>query len=103
MGSTEKHNSNGKSFWQPTYQHVATIGKPGGPSGDGFDRGRRVCHQLTGSAALAESRTDVTNDNNAAPMRKIRRSRKRRRRPATIPASLADLERHSVLKPKELV
>jgi hypothetical protein len=67
MGSTEKHNSNGKSFWQPTYQLVATIGQQGGPSEDDFDRGRRVCHLLTGSTALAKSRTDVTNDNDAAP------------------------------------
>ena len=63
MGSTEKHNSNGKSYWQPTYQFVRPIGQPGGPSGDQFDRCRRFCQLSTKSIALAES----ASDKNAAP------------------------------------
>jgi hypothetical protein len=66
MGSTEKYNSYGKKIWLPTYQLVATIGQPGGPSWDDFDRYRRLCHLLTKSIALAVSGADATNDNNAA-------------------------------------
>ena len=55
MGWTEKHNSSGKSFWQPTYQLVATIGQPGGPSWGDFDRCRRLCHLLTRPITPAKS------------------------------------------------
>jgi hypothetical protein len=67
MGSTEKHNSNGKSFWQPTYQLVGTIGQPGGPSGDGFDLCHRICQLVTRSSTPTNPRIELTNDNNAAP------------------------------------
>jgi hypothetical protein len=93
MGSIEKHNTNGKSFWQSTYQIVGTIGQPGGPSGDGFDRYRRLCQLLTKSAALAASRTDATNDNNAA--RDAEEPPESEAPPPTgddTPRSLADLE-----------
>jgi hypothetical protein len=33
MGATEKRNSNGKSFWQPTYQLVGTISVTNGRCG----------------------------------------------------------------------
>jgi hypothetical protein len=94
MGSIEKHNTTtGKSFWQPTYQHVGTIGEPGGPSGDGFDRCRRLCQLLTKSAVPAASRTDATNDNNAA--RDAEEPPESDAPPPTgddTPRSLADLE-----------
>jgi hypothetical protein len=93
MGSTEKYNSNGKKIWLPTYQFVATIGQPGGPSRDDFDRCRRLCQLLTKSAALAASRTDATNDNNAA--RHAEEPPESDAPPPTgddTPRSLADLE-----------
>jgi hypothetical protein len=67
MGSTEKYNSNGKRIWLPTYQLVATIGQPGGPSWDNFDRCRRLCQVLAASIALAKSMADATNGSDAAP------------------------------------
>jgi hypothetical protein len=63
----EKYNSNGKGIWLPTYQLVATIGQPGGPSWDNFDRCGRLCQVLAASIALAKSRTDATNGSDAAP------------------------------------
>jgi hypothetical protein len=68
MGSIEKYNTtNGKSFWQPTYQIVGTIGQPGGPSGDEFDRCRRFCQLSTKLIALPESTSNAASNNNAAP------------------------------------
>jgi hypothetical protein len=80
----EKYNSNGKGIWLPTYQLVATIGQPGGPSWDNFDRCRRLCQLPAASIALAKSRTDATNGSDAAPYAQGPRSQMRRRRPATI-------------------
>ena len=33
IGSVEKRSSKGKIYWRTTYELVATVGKPGGPSG----------------------------------------------------------------------
>jgi hypothetical protein len=49
MGAIEKHASNGKSFWQETYEHVGTVGQPGGPTWDEFDRCQALCRFLTRS------------------------------------------------------
>jgi hypothetical protein len=49
MGAMEKHKSNGKSFWQETYEFIATVGQPGGPSWDTFNRCQALCRFLTRS------------------------------------------------------
>jgi hypothetical protein len=93
MGSIEKQSSNGKSYWQPTYELVGTIGQPGGPSEDGFDQCRRICQLLTRSAALAAAKTGMTNDNN--PAREAEEPPESGAPPPTgddTPRSLADLE-----------
>jgi hypothetical protein len=63
MGSVEKRSSKGKSYWQTTYELVANVCKPGGPSWDDFDRCRALCCILTKSikpatAAGVEGKTD---------------------------------------------
>jgi hypothetical protein len=49
MGAIEKHGSNGKSYWQETYELIGTVGQPGGPSWDEFDRCQALCRILTRS------------------------------------------------------
>ena len=49
MGSVEKRSSKGKSYWQTTYEHIATVGQPGGPTWDDFDRCRALSCLLTKS------------------------------------------------------
>jgi hypothetical protein len=46
MGAIEKP---GSSFWQETYEHIGTIGQPGGPSRDDFNRCQALCGFLTKS------------------------------------------------------
>jgi hypothetical protein len=52
IGSTEKP---GTSYWQPTYELVAVVGEPGGPSLDDFDRCRRLCHSMTRAITSAKA------------------------------------------------
>jgi hypothetical protein len=54
MGAIEKHASNGKSFWQETYEHVGTVGQSGGPTWDEFDRCQALCRFLTESVTLTK-------------------------------------------------
>jgi hypothetical protein len=63
IGSVEKPSSKGKSYWRTTYELVANVCKPGGPSWDDFDRCRALCCILTKSirpvtAAAVEEKTD---------------------------------------------
>jgi hypothetical protein len=61
MGAIEKPGSNGKSYWQPTYQLIATVGQSGGPSWDEFDRCQALYRILTRSikpATVAGVKTD---------------------------------------------
>jgi hypothetical protein len=53
MGSVEKRSSRGKSYRQITYEHVANVGKPGGPTWDEFDRCQALCRILTKSITPA--------------------------------------------------
>jgi hypothetical protein len=64
MGSIEKPSSNGNTHWLPTYELVATVGQPGGPGWDDFDRGHTLHQRLSHWVALAQSKTTATNDNN---------------------------------------
>jgi hypothetical protein len=67
MGSIEKPGSNGNTHWLPTYELVATVGQPGGRPWDDFERGHRLHQRFSHWVALAKSRTDATNDNDAGP------------------------------------
>jgi hypothetical protein len=63
MGSVEKRSSKGKTYWQTTYQLVANVCKPGGPSCDDFDRCRALCRILKKSitppkTAVIEEKTE---------------------------------------------
>jgi hypothetical protein len=63
IGSVEKRSSKGTSYRQITYEHVANVGMPGGPSWDEFDRCRALCRILTKSITPAtvvgvEEKTD---------------------------------------------
>jgi hypothetical protein len=63
MGSVEKRSSKGKSYRQTTYELVANVCKPGGPSWDDFDRCQALCRILTKSikpatVAGVEEKTD---------------------------------------------
>jgi hypothetical protein len=62
MGSVEKRSLKGKSYRQIPYEHVANVGKPGGPSWDDFDRCRALWRILTRSikttTAGVEEKTD---------------------------------------------
>jgi hypothetical protein len=49
MGSVEKRTSRGKTYRQTTYEHIASVGQPGGPSWDDFDRCQALCRALTKS------------------------------------------------------
>jgi hypothetical protein len=65
IGSVAKRSAKGKSYWQTTYEHIANVGQPGGPTWDDFDRGRALCCILTKSikpATVAEGQgtTDKT-------------------------------------------
>jgi hypothetical protein len=46
IGSVEKPGLKGKSYWRTTYELVATVGEPGGPSWDDFDRCGGLCRFL---------------------------------------------------------
>ena len=54
MGSVEKRSSKGKSYRQITYEHVANVGKPAGPTWDEFDRCQALCRILTKSIMSAK-------------------------------------------------
>jgi hypothetical protein len=62
MGSTGKQGSNGKTYWQPTYKLVATVGEPGGPSWDDFNQGRKLYQRLTKWVALTKARIEAVSD-----------------------------------------
>ena len=49
IGSVEKRSLKGNPYWQTTYELVANVCKPGGPSWDDFDRCRALCCILTKS------------------------------------------------------
>ena len=63
IGSVEKRSLKGKYYWQTTYEFVAIVSKPGGPTGDDFDRCQALCRILMKSikpatAARVENKTD---------------------------------------------
>jgi hypothetical protein len=63
LAAIERHSSNGKSFWQETYEHIGTVGQSGGPSWKDFNRCQALCRFLTRSikpatATGVEEKTD---------------------------------------------
>jgi hypothetical protein len=52
MGSIERLGSNGKSYWQPTFQFVARVGEEGGPTWDEFYRCDELCDALNPTAPV---------------------------------------------------
>ena len=65
IGSVEKRSSKGNPYWQTTYEHIANVGQPGGPTWDGFYRCRALCCILKKSVkpatvAEGEGTTDST-------------------------------------------
>ena len=59
VGSIQKQSSNGKTYFQPTYKLLGTVGEPEGPSGDHFDRCHRFCQLLTRSIAPAKPKIEL--------------------------------------------